>query len=75
MVTALAAVDVLRDRGVTPARPVGVGVFVEEEGSRFGLACLGSRLATGATDWGTARALTDRAGPPSGSCRHGWPRR
>jgi N-carbamoyl-L-amino-acid hydrolase len=35
---------------------------VEEEGSRFGLACLGSRLATGATDWATARALTDRAG-------------
>ena len=62
VVTALAAVDVLRDRGVTPTRPVGVGVFVEEEGSRFGLACLGSRLATGATDWDTARALTDRAG-------------
>ena len=62
VVTALAAIDVLRDRGVTPTRPVGVGVFVEEEGSRFGLACLGSRLATGATDWDTARALTDRAG-------------
>src|SRR6478735_8307781 len=62
VVTALAAVDVLRDRGVTPARPVGVGVFVEEEGSRFGLACLGSRLATGATDWDHARALTDRTG-------------
>ena len=62
VVTALAAVDLLRDRGVTPTRPVGVGVFVEEEGSRFGPACLGSRLATGATDWDTARALTDRAG-------------
>jgi N-carbamoyl-L-amino-acid hydrolase len=62
VVSALAAVDVLRDRGVTPSRPIGVGVFVEEEGSRFGLACLGSRLATGATDWATARALTDRAG-------------
>src|SRR6476469_3275159 len=62
VVTALAAVDVLRDRGVTPSRPVGVGVFVEEEGSRFGLACLGSRLATGATDWDHARALTDRTG-------------
>ena len=62
VVTALAAVDVLRDRGVTPARPVGVGVFVEEEGSRFGLACLGSRLATGATDWAIARTLTDGAG-------------
>src|SRR6478672_6026572 len=64
VVSALAAVDVLRDRGVTPARPVGVGVFVEEEGSRFGLACLGSRLATGATDWSHARALRDRHGVP-----------
>ena len=62
VVSALAAVDLLRDRGVTPSRPIGVGVFVEEEGSRFGIACLGSRLATGATDWDTARALTDRAG-------------
>src|SRR4051812_13162811 len=37
VVSALAAVDVLRDRGVSPTRPIGVGVFVEEEGSRFGL--------------------------------------
>ena len=62
VVTALAAIDVLRDRGSTPSRPIGVGVFVEEEGSRFGLACLGSRLATGATTWERARALTDRDG-------------
>jgi N-carbamoyl-L-amino-acid hydrolase len=62
VVSALAGLDVLRDRGVTPARPVGVGVFLEEEGSRFGLACLGSRLATGATSWATARELEDRDG-------------
>jgi N-carbamoyl-L-amino-acid hydrolase len=60
--SALAAVDVLRDRGFSPARPIGVGVFVEEEGSRFGLACLGSRLATGATSWDSARTLRDRNG-------------
>jgi beta-ureidopropionase / N-carbamoyl-L-amino-acid hydrolase len=60
--SALAAIDVLRDRGFTPARPIGVGVFAEEEGSRFGLACLGSRLATGATSWEVARELTDRDG-------------
>lgn len=47
VVSALAAVDVLRERGFTPSRPIGIGVFVEEEGSRFGLACLGSRLAMG----------------------------
>jgi N-carbamoyl-L-amino-acid hydrolase len=62
VVTALAAVDVLRARGFTPSRPIGVGAFVEEEGSRFGLACLGSRLATGSTPWDQARALTDRDG-------------
>ncbi|MCB0894210.1 MAG: allantoate amidohydrolase [Nocardioides sp.] len=62
VVAALAAIDLMRSRAVVPARPVGVSVFREEEGSRFGLACLGSRLATGATTWETARALTDRDG-------------
>jgi N-carbamoyl-L-amino-acid hydrolase len=62
VVSALAAIDELRSRGVTPARPIGVSVFVEEEGSRFGLACLGSRLATGAIDWERARGLRDRDG-------------
>src|SRR3954465_5098838 len=62
VVSALAAIDVLRDRGVTPARPGGVGVFREEEGSRFPLACLGSRLATGALPWEQARSLADRDG-------------
>jgi beta-ureidopropionase / N-carbamoyl-L-amino-acid hydrolase len=62
VVSALAAVDELRDRGVVPVRPIGVSVFVEEEGSRFGLACLGSRLAAGAIDWERARRLRDREG-------------
>jgi beta-ureidopropionase / N-carbamoyl-L-amino-acid hydrolase len=62
VVSALAAVDLLRERGFQPGRPIGVSVFVEEEGSRFGLACLGSRLATGAIDWSHARALQDRDG-------------
>ena len=62
VVSALAALEVLRDRGFRPARPIGVSVFVEEEGSRFGLACLGSRLATGATSWEQARGLRDRDG-------------
>ena len=62
VVSALAAVDLLRSRGVTPSRRIGVSVFAEEEGSRFGLACLGSRLVTGATPWSTARTLTDRDG-------------
>ncbi len=62
VVSALAALDELRGRGVVPVRPIGVSVFVEEEGSRFGLACLGSRLATGATSWEQARSLRDRDG-------------
>jgi N-carbamoyl-L-amino-acid hydrolase len=62
VVSALAAIDVLRDRGFEPGRPIGVAAFVEEEGSRFGLACLGSRLATGVTAPEQARELADRDG-------------
>ncbi|MDR2378190.1 MAG: allantoate amidohydrolase, partial [Bifidobacteriaceae bacterium] len=56
---ALAAVDRLRARGVAPAKPLALAVFPEEEGSRFGLACLGSRLMTGRVDPDAARRLTD----------------
>ncbi|MBO0841705.1 MAG: allantoate amidohydrolase [Nocardioides sp.] len=59
VVSAFAAIDLLRSRGVAPTRRLGVSAFVEEEGSRFGRACLGSRLATGATKWAEARELTD----------------
>ena len=62
VVSALAALDVLRERGHAPARPVGIGVFREEEGSRFPVACLGSRLATGTLSWADARGLRDREG-------------
>ena len=71
VVSALAALDVLRERGVAPARPVGIGVFREEEGSRFPLACLGSRLATGATSWEDARTLRDRDGVAVGEVMDG----
>lgn len=71
VVSALAAVDLMRSRGVVPSRPVGVSVFVEEEGSRFGIACLGSRLATGATSWETARELKDRDGVALGDVVEG----
>jgi N-carbamoyl-L-amino-acid hydrolase len=62
VVSALAALDLLVSRGFSPSRPLGVSVFVEEEGSRFGLACLGSRLATGAVSWSRAKELQDRDG-------------
>jgi len=60
--SALLAVDALRARNVSPRRPIGIVVFTEEEGSRFGVACLGSRLLAGAVDPARARALTDASG-------------
>jgi beta-ureidopropionase / N-carbamoyl-L-amino-acid hydrolase len=60
--SALAAVDLLKARGTTPRRPLAVTVFPEEEGSRFGVACLGSRLLTGAIDTNKALNLRDAEG-------------
>jgi len=62
VVSALRAVDLLRERGVAPSRPLAVAVFPEEEGSRFGIACLGSRLLTGALPADRALALRDPEG-------------
>ncbi len=62
IVSAFAAVDELRRRGFTPAKPIGIAAFAEEEGARFGVACLGSRLLSGAIDPARARALTDGDG-------------
>lgn len=44
--SALVALDKIG--GIAPGRPRAIAVFPEEEGSRFGVACLGSRLITGA---------------------------
>jgi beta-ureidopropionase / N-carbamoyl-L-amino-acid hydrolase len=62
IVSAFAALDALRARGAEPPRPVGIVCFADEEGARFGVACAGSRLLTGALDPDRARALTDDAG-------------
>jgi N-carbamoyl-L-amino-acid hydrolase len=62
VVSALLAVDALRDKGLRPARPIGVVNFGDEEGARFGVACGGSRLITGALDADRARSLTDHDG-------------
>ncbi|GAB3451248.1 allantoate amidohydrolase [Kineococcus endophyticus] len=60
--SALRSLDLVRERGVEPVRPLGLAVFPEEEGSRFGVACLGSRLLTGAIAPERALALTDPDG-------------
>ena len=52
----LAADRVPRDRRI------GIAAFVEEEGGRFGVPCLGSRLLTGFLEPDLAAALTDRDG-------------
>lgn len=62
VVSSFGAIDSLRERGVIPGRPIGVAMFIEEEGSRFGIACLGSRLATGRMAPETARELRDADG-------------
>jgi N-carbamoyl-L-amino-acid hydrolase len=56
---ALDAIDVLRSADRTPSRPLAIVVFGEEEGGRFGVPCLGSRLLTGAIEPDAARRLTD----------------
>ena len=60
--SALAAVARLRAQGHRPTRPIAVAVFPEEEGSRFGLACLGSGLIAGTVDPGRALGLRDDDG-------------
>jgi N-carbamoyl-L-amino-acid hydrolase len=62
VVSSLAAVDALQAKGFKPARPLALMVFAEEEGGRFGVPCLGSRLLTGATTAEAALVLKDREG-------------
>ncbi|WP_454858958.1 allantoate amidohydrolase [Promicromonospora soli] len=60
--SAFAALDALRAAGVRPARPLGIVNFSDEEGARFGLACLGSRAVTGTVGADRLLALRDGAG-------------
>ena len=62
VVSALAAVEALQRNGFEPDRPIGVVNFVDEEGARFGVACAGSRVITGAMTPERARSLTDASG-------------
>lgn len=62
VVSALRAFDLLREANEFPARPLALVVFPEEEGSRFGVPCLGSRLASGALTPERARSLADADG-------------
>ncbi|MFD5223742.1 allantoate amidohydrolase [Streptomyces tendae] len=62
VVSAFAALDELRGRGARPTRPLGIVNFGDEEGARFGLACVGSRLTAGVLTVEQAHRLTDGDG-------------
>ncbi|HSU35314.1 MAG TPA: allantoate amidohydrolase [Propionibacteriaceae bacterium] len=62
VISALAAVDRLRIQGFQPGRPIGIVNFVDEEGARFGVACAGSRVITGALPADRALGLRDGDG-------------
>lgn len=62
VVSSLAAVKELQLAGFKPTVPLGVACFSDEEGARFGVACGGSRLLTGAMTPERGLALTDGDG-------------
>ncbi|WP_432250939.1 allantoate amidohydrolase [Streptomyces sanyensis] len=62
VVSSFAALDELRRRGARFTRPLAVANFGDEEGARFGLACVGSRLAAGQLTRRAAFALRDADG-------------
>ncbi|MFG2451493.1 allantoate amidohydrolase [Streptomyces sp. NPDC048512] len=62
VVSSFAALDELRARGARFTKPLAIVNFGDEEGARFGLACVGSRLAAGQLTAEQAHRLTDADG-------------
>lgn len=62
VVSSFAALDELLRRGAEFTRPVAVTNFGDEEGARFGLACVGSRLSAGQLTKEKAYQLRDGDG-------------
>ncbi len=62
VVSSFAALDELRRRGAEFSRPLAITNFGDEEGARFGLACVGSRLAAGQLTKEKAYELRDADG-------------
>ncbi|MES9617467.1 allantoate amidohydrolase [Streptomyces tuirus] len=62
VVSAFAALDELRSRDARFTRPLAIVNFGDEEGARFGLACVGSRLTAGQLTRAQAHRLTDGDG-------------
>ncbi|MBL1101332.1 allantoate amidohydrolase [Streptomyces coffeae] len=62
VVSSFAALDELRARGKHLAKPLAIVNFGDEEGARFGLACVGSRLTAGQLTVDQAHTLRDADG-------------
>ncbi|MFP3991991.1 allantoate amidohydrolase [Streptomyces sp. E11-3] len=62
VVSSFAALDELRRRGAEFTKPLAITNFGDEEGARFGLACVGSRLAAGQLTVDKAYELRDADG-------------
>ncbi|MFE4619626.1 MULTISPECIES: allantoate amidohydrolase [Streptomyces] len=62
VVSAFAALDELRSRGAVFRKPLAIVNFGDEEGARFGLACVGSRLTAGRLTKEQAYELRDADG-------------
>ena len=64
VVSSFVAVELLQETYKLPMKPIVIVAFVEEEGARFGLPTLGSRLSTGMVEPGEILNLTDRERVP-----------
>ena len=62
VVSSLVAVAKMKEAGVEPSKPFAVVAMADEEGARFGMPCLGSRLASGKLSKDDARKLVARDG-------------
>ncbi|MDO4412387.1 allantoate amidohydrolase [Cutibacterium sp.] len=64
VVSSLVAVAKMKQAGVTPSKPFAVVAMADEEGARFAMPCLGSRLASGKLTKADAHKLIARDGQP-----------
>ncbi|WP_431683921.1 allantoate amidohydrolase [Kitasatospora sp. KL5] len=62
VVSSFAALDELRARGAEFTKPLAIVNFGDEEGARFGVACIGSRLTAGVLSREQAHGLRDADG-------------
>lgn len=62
VVSSLVAVAKMQEAGIMPAKPFAVVAMADEEGARFGMPCLGSRLASGKLSKAEAHTLVARDG-------------